>query len=205
MNNLSSFPLALAFVQNNGYFILFFFMVFEGPMVTSVAAFAASMGLFNIYLIFALSLLGNIVGDLIYFSVGKIGRRIFVNRHLNYFEASKKKVQKLESIMVSHPIKALATIKLVPNLAIPGLILAGAVNMRIRKFLVLSFIISFVYSLFFSLAGFYLGMTFGDVLKYSHYAKEIIFCLILAVLIFFIIYNKFSKKVYTRLESSNAN
>lgn len=201
MNNLTSLPTALTFVQTSGYFIMFLLMVFEGPIITTAAAFAASLGLFNIYLIFTLSLLGNLVGDLTYFFIGKIGRNFFVNRHLKYFKIGKKGIKRIESVLKNNPIKAMLTIKLTPNLAGPGLILAGAVDMPFKKFISLSFIISFVYSLFFSLVGFYMGMAFGNILKYFDYVGWIISFLIAVALIFFIIYHKFSKRIYSKLKN----
>ena len=40
-------------------------MIIEGPIITVIGAFLASLGFFNIGIIFFLSLLGDIVGDII--------------------------------------------------------------------------------------------------------------------------------------------
>ena len=60
-----AFDQVLTFIEQNGYVLLFLLMILEGPIVTAAAAFAASLGYLSLPVVFILSVLGNIIGDLI--------------------------------------------------------------------------------------------------------------------------------------------
>lgn len=57
-------------------------MVVEGPIVTSIAAFAASLGYLDIYMILIISLLGNLIPDILLFFIGP--RRLAVFRIFDF-------------------------------------------------------------------------------------------------------------------------
>ncbi|MFH0837868.1 MAG: DedA family protein [Patescibacteria group bacterium] len=167
MIDLSSTASILVFLQGAGYFALLLTMTIEGPVITAVAAFAASLGLFHIYYVFGLSVLGNLIGDVVYFSIGKFGRKVVIDRYLERFKVKKDTLEKIERDLKNHPGKAMAVIKIIPPLPTPGLILAGVMNMPFKTFLFYSFVISFFYSLFFAVFGFYAGQAFHLLTRYS--------------------------------------
>jgi len=61
----------LAHIPDQGYIIMLIAMTFEGPIVTTLAAFGASLGLFSIFIVFLLSVLGDIIADSFLFYVGR--------------------------------------------------------------------------------------------------------------------------------------
>lgn len=196
----SSILSTVTFLQSQGYLIMFILMIIEGPVITAAAAFASSLNIFNIYSVFILSVLGNIFGDLIYFFIGKISRKVIIDRYFKRFGIKEQAVKKIESSLKNNPGKALAIIKIIPPLPTPGLILAGAVNMSFEKFVFFSFIISFFYSLFFTLIGFYMGRVFNTIIQYSKYAELLVIIIIIIFIVMWFLYNKFSKKLYKKVE-----
>ncbi len=56
-----------------GYPIMLLLMTLEGPIVTMVAAFLSSMGYFNIFAVFGLSVLGDVLGDIVLYFIGYFG------------------------------------------------------------------------------------------------------------------------------------
>ncbi len=198
--DLSTTAGILAVLQSQGYLLMFIAMLFEGPIITAVAAFAASLGWFNIYIVLLLSLLGNVIGDFISYFIGRIGRKVVVDRYFEKFKISKSMIERMEKHLKKHPGKALAIIKVVPPLPCPGLILAGAVNLEIEKFFFFSVIISFLYSLFFTLIGFYTGLAFSSaVARYSDYIQYYVVALIAVAILIWWLYNKYSKKLYSKV------
>ncbi len=203
--DIGDFYTALSVIQSHGYWIMFFVMIIEGPVITAAAGFAASLGIFNFYVVLGLSLLGNIVGDAIYFFIGKIGRMTVIDRYFKKFGLKRDKIKKIESSLRKHPGKAIALIKIIPPLPTPGLVLAGAANMPMKKFFLYSFIVSFFYSLFFSILGFYIGVAFDSISKYTKFMGYSILGLIILIAIGWWLYKRISKKIYNKLEKNNLN
>jgi membrane protein DedA with SNARE-associated domain len=75
-------------------------MVIEGPFITTAVASAASLGYLNIVIIFFLSLLGDLLGDFIHYTLGRTGRTIYPKK----FSLSKQK-DKFGKIIKDNNIK----------------------------------------------------------------------------------------------------
>ena len=56
-----------------GYPLMFVLMFFEGPFATMIAAFLESLGLFNIGLVFVLSVSADVLGDIGLYHIGYYG------------------------------------------------------------------------------------------------------------------------------------
>ncbi|MCL4530976.1 MAG: DedA family protein [Chloroflexi bacterium] len=151
-------------VAGNGYTLLFILMLVEGPVVTAAAAFAAALGYMNIYGVFALSILGNLVPDAIYYAIGFWGRGQFVEKYGRYVSLTPSRVQRLEAFIDEHAGKSLVAIKLIPFLATPGLIVAGMGRMDIKRYALWSLIVTLPSSLLYLLVGYYSGAAYGRVI-----------------------------------------
>ena len=201
--DLTSFSGVLAILQAQGYLIMFLLMFYEGPMITSVAAFAASLGYFNIYIVFGLSVLGNITGDIVYYIIGRVGRKIVVDRYFKKYGISNKVLSKLEIHLKNHPWKLLTLIKVIPPLPTPGLILAGAIKMSFAKFLFYTASISFIFSLIFAVLGYYLGAAFYSVFSYTKYLPYGVIGLIIIVGLILWIYSKYAGRLFKYISKVN--
>lgn len=187
----------LFFIQSHGYFILFLVMFFEGPIVTITAAFASSLGIFNIWMIIALSIFGSFLGDIFYFSLGFLGRETLVKRW-TYF--SDERIRDIEHKLDLHAGKTITAIKLTPLIGGPALMIAGAARVPLKKFLFFSFLVSFVTSLVFASLGFYFGII---TLGFSEYFKIgqfiILFSIVFIIALWYFI-GKLSKKIAQKIE-----
>ncbi len=145
----------------HGYSLMFLVMLIEGPAITSAGAFAAKLGYFNIYLVFLLSILGNLIPDILFYAVGYWGRGRLVDRFGHYFKLDKNKIKHLETLMEHHAGKTLFVVKMLPFMAVPGLMAAGLVKMPLKKYITLSTIIILPTSLVFLLIGYYAGAAYN--------------------------------------------
>ena len=57
-----------------GYLLMFLLMLIEGPTITASAALGAALGYFNVFVVFALSFLGNFLPDMLYYMLGPLER-----------------------------------------------------------------------------------------------------------------------------------
>ena len=192
MINLSNSTELLASLQTSGYFVIFILMFFEGPVVTFVASFLASLGLFNIYVILLLSLLGNVIPDNIIFLLGKYGRTKTIERISEYFGLNKLRRKKIEYGFSKHTGKSIILFKIIPGLAVPGLMLAGFSKASYKRFFIASITFNILSTIIFGLLGFYSGITIATLLKYLRLEKYIliVFAIILGIVCLIIQYFK---------------
>ncbi len=177
----------LPFLQTYGYPVIFLAMFFEGPIITFVAAFASSIGYFNPVYIFLLSVAGNFLPDIFYYTIGYATKRTVLYDKLSKKGFSSRKIVSFKNKFSIHAGKMMTFIKIVPTLPPVGLVVAGMV-LPFKKFISLSILISAVYSLFFFILGFYSGKAYNFILGYFK-TGEIVLSLffILVIIVWFII------------------
>jgi len=199
MIDLSNSSVVLEFLKANGYFLIFLLMVVEGPIVTYVGAFLASLNVFSIYWVLILSILGNVVMDVIYYLAGRAGKKIFTKRDANK-KIGVEKADKIKDLFHAHPGKTLLAVKLTPFLSVVGLTLAGTAKVPFRKFLFYSAVVSSGYSLALTLLGFFSSVAFQSIYPYVQYAGLLIAVLVLILIIFIFLVNKAGKSIANKVE-----
>ncbi len=184
----------------NGYLLMFVLMLLEGPAVTAAGAFAAALGIFNIWTVFFLSVLGNLIPDAIYYAIGFWGREGVVEKYNRYLKINKEWLGKLEANYAKHAGKTLTAVKLIPVLATPGLIIAGIARVPLKKYVFWSLVITIPSSLLYLIIGYYFGAAYGNIVKYIKYGEYFI----VIAIVFFILVSyaskKLSKKISEKIE-----
>lgn len=162
------FNFTLSTIAQHGYLFLFLLMFAEGTVVTYIAAFAASLDVFNIWIIIILALLGNILPDLLFYSIGRSSRHILTSKFFKFFKLKQSRIIGLERMLEKHFVKAFIVIKLTPVLPLPGLIIAGFIRVKFSKVLKYSLLVTIPYTLFFLLLGYYSGISYMALSKFLH-------------------------------------
>ncbi len=184
----------------NSYSLIFIAMLVEGPVVTAAAAFGAASHLVNGYVIFILSILGNLIPDALYYAFGYWGREKFIDRYGHYIGATKEKMAKTEKMLHENPGKALIAIKLIPLIATPGLVAAGATKMNWKTFAFWSIVVTVPSSLIYFLIGYYSGAAYETIVHYVDVGGYLIIALIAVALFVIWLVRKLSEKWAERLE-----
>ncbi len=185
---------------NHGYTLMFIAMLVEGPAVTAAGAFAAALGYFNLWIVFLLSILGNLIPDVVYYALGFWGRKNFIDKYGHYFGITPERTAMLEKLMHKNVGKALAFIKLFPLIATPGLIIAGASRVDIKKYVWWSLIVTAPSSTFFLILGYYFGAAYDKVVKYLNYGGYLILGIVVIFIIISYFYKKISRKIAEEIE-----
>lgn len=207
----SPFVDVLGLVIGHSYFFIFGAMVVEGPIVTAAAAFAAALGYLDLPIVMMLSFFGDMVGDLFYFSLGYWGRLRFVEKYGHRFGLTPHRLERISSLIQTHPVKTLIASKYIPFLSMSGLITAGLSHFSPRRFLLLDILITIPNTIFFSFAGFYFGLAFDQLFRYFRnlqYAALIIIVLALALMfvyrkLFNFLYSDFEREVEEKEKASS--
>lgn len=180
----------IQFLSDYGYWILLPLMIMEGPIVTLIAAFMASVGVFDVWIVLILSVAGDLIGDVIFYGIGRRWGMPFVDRYGKYFGISHKIVFRMEKFFIRHGGKTIFLVKSTTGLCWATFIAAGIIKMLFRKFLFYSLIGGLVWSGALVAVGYFFGYLYEQIAQYIEYAGWIIFSL---AVIFFIGVNIFKK------------
>lgn len=199
MNSLS-FNAIITWVAAQGYPLVFLGMCAEGPAVTAAAAFTAALGHFNPWIIFVLSVLGDLIPDTIYYYIGFFGKMGMVKWLEKRAASSPSRLDRLHHLMHQNHTKTMVTLKLTPVIAIPGFIMIGAKRWSYWRFMWICTLISVPKSLILVLLGYYAG----DFLKQHPAYLERFDIILLALVVLFIgvpfLYSRLSAYLASRLE-----
>ncbi len=193
--DISNFDEAFKWVMQHGYFLMLIAMIIEGPIITAAASFAVAFGTFSLPVIFLLSILGDLIGDVIFYAIGYFGRIHLIERIAPRLGLSLKKIHVLEDHLHNHAGKTMAAIKLNPITPLPGLMLVGALRMSLRRYIIITLLIIIPKTILFMILGYYFGEfydTFANKLGNAPVAIGII--AILGVVIF-ILFRKYSVRI----------
>lgn len=165
-----------------GYPLMLLIMIVEGPVATLLAAFAASLGFFNVYVVLILSMLGDIIGDMILYCLGYFGGAKTLEKAEKILKIKPELILKIEKLFNNHGKKTIFAVKSTTGLCWITFIAAGSVRMTFREFILGSFFGGIVWSGFLVTMGYFFGYAFEQINDYIKYAGLIIFA---AVAIFY--------------------
>ncbi len=152
-----------------GYFILFPIAIVEGPIITIIAGFLASLGLMNVFIVFAIVMAGDIVGDSGAYMIGRSGGRLFSR----YFKKHSDKLDKAKKYFETHHNKAIVLSKLIHGIGITGLFAAGSLNIPYKRYITICFLTTAVQSLALLTIGILFGHAYVQLNKYLNYFSTI--------------------------------
>ncbi len=179
-------------VISKSYFFFFIAAVLEGPLVTAAAGVAAALGYYSLPIIILLSVLGDVVADVVYYGIGYWSRKTLITRYGEYVGLTKERIEYFERLLHRHVRKALIVIKLSPAIPIPGLIMIGAARVPFRKFITTALIIMLPKSLLFAFLGFFTGRAYERLSNVITSTQDLIAFLTLVIFASYIAYKKIS-------------
>lgn len=180
---------------NYRYLILFPLMVIEGPITVVTAGILTSIGVFNFFLVYITSVLGDLVGDSLYYAAGRYGRK-YLDRWGRFIGLPKERLEKMEVHFNDHGGKTLIAGKLSHAVGAIVLVSAGVARIPFRKFIIFNFWATLPKSLVLLLIGYYFGNTFIHLQRYFDFAW---LGALVATIIFVLVY-LFLRKAGKKLE-----
>ena len=150
------------------YLLIFPIAVLEGPIISMVVGFLIYMGYLNGMAAFGLLILADLVGDSLYYFLGRFGRKRFLHKYGHYIGMNEARILVLEKQFEKNHWKILAVGK---TQAIGSLILvaAGVAKAPFDKFLWYNLLGSFPKVLFFILVGYFFGHGYLEINRFSGY------------------------------------
>ncbi|MDD3498502.1 MAG: DedA family protein [Candidatus Moranbacteria bacterium] len=188
------------FMSHHGYWIILPLMVIEGPVATIIAATLAALGAFNVLVVFMLSVLGDVVGDVILYGAGYKWGIGFVKNFGKYIGITENLVVRMEKYFKKHGGKTIFTVKSTTGLCWAAFTAAGIVKMDFWRFLKYSVLGGIIWSGFLVVMGYFYGYMWREVSGYIEWVGWMASGLALAT---FLIVNLFKKHKAGRFFKNN--
>ncbi len=177
------------------YLLILPISIIEGPIVTVIAAFLASQGYFNILFIYFIVVLGDIVGDIIYYYIGRFWKQESINKLLNLFRIKNEKIEKAKQYFNKNVGKTLLFGKFTHSAGFVILIGAGMARIPLKDFIIYNLIGIIPKSLLFILIGYFAGSAYNKIDSYIGKISLILFIFIIVFIVWKYFYKQITKKI----------
>jgi membrane protein DedA with SNARE-associated domain len=189
-----SFANIISWMLTYSYFILFPLVVIEGPIISILAGFIASMGHLHLIVAYIVIIIADLVGDTMYYYIGYSGRKTFVKKWGKYIGINEKRVESIENHFKKHSVKTLVAGKLSQGVGAVILVAAGISKMPFREFIWYNLLATLPKSLILLLVGYYFGRAYVEFNDYLSYTTFIMIGLAAMLLVIYFVIRKVAKK-----------
>ncbi len=179
-----------------GYPLMFVLMFLEGPFATMIAAFLASQGYFNVGIVFVLSVAGDVLGDIGLYHIGYYGGPKVIEKLQKFLKVRDATVETLTKKFHQNSARLIFYVKSTTGLSYITFTLAGALRMKLTKFIKNSILGGLVWSSLLVILGYFFGYAAEQISQYIKYAGYIIFsAAVIAVIVIGLIKKRESKAI----------
>ncbi len=161
-------------VSQYGLAVLFPIAVVEGPAVSVVAGALVASGQFDGAIVALMLIAADLVGDALYYSLGRWGHTPFLRRLEKLLSLTEERFKPLEEGFRRHDWKILLIGKTQPFGSVI-LFFAGATKMPVGRYMMFNLLATVPKVLLFAGAGYFLGASITHSMKYFDYLTFILF------------------------------
>ena len=141
------------------YVILALLVMIEGPMMTLLGAAAAAAGLLRPQFVFISAGLGNLAGDLLWYSLGRLGKTEWLLRYGRFLGLNREKVNDMQRRMRAYAPRIIFVAKLTLFFMIPALVAAGITRTRLRRWFPIDMVAECIWTGSLVTLGYYLSQS----------------------------------------------
>jgi membrane protein DedA with SNARE-associated domain len=163
---------AVALLQQYGYFVLFPLAIIEGPIVTIIGGLFVATGIFNPFIVYAIAVAGDIVGDSFWYAIGRYGGGPITRFIERVFGIQQATIQKAKERMERHRFKTTMLFKFSQGIGFAGFIAAGIVRVSYPLFVLACLIVTLVQAAVFLYIGIAFGSAYHQIGQYFDYVAE---------------------------------
>ncbi len=156
------------------YVVLALLVMIEGPIATLLGAGAASAGLLRPEWVFVAAGSGNLAGDALWYSLGRLGKTEWLLRHGRWLGLTRPELERMESAVRAQAPKIILIAKLTLVFAIPALVATGIARVRWRRWFPVDIFAECVWSGTLVAGGYYAS---GYMLRLHHDVQIIVWLL----------------------------
>lgn len=181
---------ALHIIESHGLLFLFLIAVVEGPIATVIGAYVASLGLINLFAVYSVVVLADLVGDTICYILGRFGHEAILKRWGSRLGLNQTRLAVLEEHFRLSGGKTLLIGKLTHSAGFMILLAAGASKMFFGTFIWYNFVGTIPKSLFFLVVGYTLGYAYKDIDIYISEASFVVLIVAAAAAFYYLVHKR---------------
>lgn len=190
----------VSILETYRYWIIFPVVIIEGPIITIISGFLVYLGVLNPYFTYALLIVGDLIGDTLYYLIGKYWRKSSWIKKIGKFVGYNEKSEKfLEDHFKKHYFKTLLVAKFSHGIGGTIQASAGIAGVNYFKFLWINFIGVIPKTFVLFVLGFYLG---GSYLKINSFLNSLAVVFV-SILVFVVLYFASKKLVKTHFKKED--
>lgn len=160
---------AVILLDQYKYLVLFPLAVLEGPVVTVVAGFLVTMGVLDAFAVYAIVVIGDVIGDSVWYTVGRLGRRRLLLFLEQLFRITPDKIERAKRAAERRSLRAMALAKLSHGVGFAALIAGGMVGMSYPRFVAACLIVALGQAALFLALGLWFGRAYETIGNYLNY------------------------------------
>ena len=182
-------------LEHYKYLVIFPFSVVEGPIISIIAGFLASIGQLNFWLAFLTVVLGDLVGDTLYYCLGRFGgQRFFRSKLGGKLGLNPDRILWIEKHFRDHPWKTFTFGKFAHGTGSLILTAAGVGKVPYFEFLGYNIPTTLLNSFLLVVIGYFFGHAYNKIDHYLSYYSIAVLVLVVIGYFYFIYHNKFFKE-----------
>jgi len=163
----------------------------------------AALGAFNVFVVLGLSIMGDIIGDIIWYGAGYFWGMPFVRKVGKYVGITEGLVLKMEKYFNNHGGKTIFAVKSTTGLCWATFTAAGIVKMKFKKFLTYSILGGIIWSGFLVAMGYFYGYLWREIGQYIEWIGWAVSGIAVASFIGINLYRKYKARRIFGNNSSN--
>ena len=150
----------LNLMQNHGLWLVGPMAIIEGPIVTVIAAYLAKLGFMPIFGVYLVCVLGDLVGDAMYYWIGRMGPAILPERWLKRLGMTEARTLALEGHFATKGGRTLLLGKFTHSAGLPIMLASGAARMNFTAYMWYNLIGTIPKTAVFVAIGWFLGSAY---------------------------------------------
>ena len=125
----------LQMMQNHGLWLVGPMAIIEGPIVTVIAAYLAKLGYMTLLGVYIVCVIGDLIGDAMYYWIGRMGPAILPERWLAKLGVTEARQMALEGHFAKNGGRTLLLGKWTHSAGLPIMLASGAAKMNFSVYM----------------------------------------------------------------------
>jgi membrane protein DedA with SNARE-associated domain len=183
-------------IINYRYAILIPLSFIEGPIIAFIAGTLASLGYFNIYVLFVFFIVRDVTVDLSCYLLGRfLGKKELTHRFLRRIHIYEEDIHNVRHMWTNHPGKTMFFGKLSYGVAAGFIVVAGMVEMPLAQFFKWGLLVALMHYGTLLVLGYFFGSSFGSVSGVLEHVQYVIGGLIILATAYYFVKRAITKRM----------
>ena len=153
----------LQLMQSHGLWLVGPMAVIEGPIVTVIAAYLSKLGYMQIMAVYGVCMLGDLIGDAMYYWIGRLGPAMLPERWLTRLGMTEARQLSLEGHFATEGGRTLLLAKWSHSIGLPIMLASGAARMNFTAYMVYNLIGTVPKTAVFIAIGWFIGSAYSAI------------------------------------------